>query len=355
MLNTRAGEYLNNNDVVNSNDLRKHLLSVDSRFRSNYGESATNFSYALAHPYKNVIRLRLASIEIPNTFYTFTEKNNSFIIAALDITGVKRTVTITITPGNYVSVELINVLQVQFDTKLRDPYGLFFTIALDVNTARVTITHAGLSAYPVTIPNPTPTTSAKPFDITFATLEVFEQRYTAFGLGHNLGYRMPSYKVTNAVAVAGPPALTTYALTAEAFVDAVGEKYLLLAVNDFYTVEQKTDKTYLQALAKVIIREEKYAVIYDDGASYISNEIIFPSPMDLKHLIIKLMDPYGQVVDLNGADISLTFEITEVLNIRLYDFYRNYIWMGSVPSIKKPQGSNIPVLGGMGGVGRGPV
>lgn len=353
MLNTRAGEFLNNNDVVNSNDLRKHLLSVDSRFRSNQGETATNFSYALAHPYKNVIRLRLASVEIPNMFYTFTDQNNSFIITAIDITGVKRTVTITITPGNYVSVELLNAIQAEFDTKLRDPYGLFFTISLDVNTARITITHTGISLYPVTIPNPTPSTSAKPFDITFATLEVFEQRYTAFGLGHNLGYRMPSYKVTNAVAVTGPPALTTYTLKAEAFIDVVGERYLLLAVNDFYTVEHKTDKTYLQGLAKIIIREEKYAVIYDDGASFISNEIIFPSPMDLKYMTIKLMDSYGKVIDLNGAEISLTFEITEVLNTRLYDFYRNYIWMGTVPSIKQLHPSNIPVLGGMGGMGRG--
>lgn len=353
MLNTRAGEFLNNNEIVNSNDLRKHLISVDSRYRSNYGESATNFAYALPHPYKNVIRLRLASVEIPNTFYSFTELNNTFTITAKDITGVSRQVNIVITPGNYVSVELVAVIQTQFDTKLRDPYGLFFTIALDVNTARITITHTGVSLYPVTIPNPTPTQSGNPFDITFATLEVFEQRYTNFGLGHNLGYRMPSYKVTNAVVVAGPPAITTYALTAEAFMDVVGEKYMLLCVNDFYTVEHKTDKTYLQALAKIIIREEKYAVIYDDGASYVSNEIIFPSPQDLKHLTIKLLDPYGQVIDLNGADISLTFEITEVLNIRLYDFYRNYIWMGSVPTVKRPQGSAIPLLGGMGGVGSG--
>ena len=353
MLNTRAGEFLNNNEIVNSNDLRKHLISVDSRFRSNYGETSTNFAYALPHPYKNVIRLRLASVEIPNTFYTFTERNNSFIIKAEDITGISRQVTITIGIGNYTSLELITEIQTELDTKLRDPYGLFFSIALDINTAKVTITHTGASLYPVTIPNPAPTQSGKPFDITFCTLETFEQRYTDFGLGHNLGFRMPSYKVTKEVVITGPPAITTYTVTGEAFMNVVGEKYLLLCVNDFQTVEHKTDKTYLQTFAKIIIREEKYAVIYDDGASFVSNEIIFPAPQDLKHLIIKVLDPYGNVIDLNGGEIALTFEITEVLNIRLYDFYRNYIWMGSVPTVKRPQGSAIPLLGGMGGVGSG--
>jgi hypothetical protein len=352
MLNTRAGEFLNSNDVVNSNDLRKHLLSVDSRFRSNYGETSASFAYALPHPYKNVIRLRLASVEIPNTFYAFTEQNNSFTIKARDILSATRLFTITISPGNYTAAELVTAIQAQFDSVLRDPYGLFFTIALDPPTNKITITHTGIAVYPVTGPNPVPSDSANPFDITFASLETFEYQYTNFGLGHNLGYRMPSYHVTNAVTTSPSP-LTTYVLPAEALINVNGANYLLLCVNDFQTVEHKTDKTYLQPLAKIIVRQQKNTVIYDDGASFMSNDIIFPSPQDVKHLIIKVLDPYGKVVDLNGAEISLTLEITEVLNTRLYDFYRNYIWLGSVPTIKKPQGSAVPLLGGMGGVGSG--
>jgi thioredoxin reductase len=34
-------------------------------------------------------------------------------------------------------------------------------------------------------------------------------------------------------------------------------------------------------------------------------------------------------------NFSFSIEITEVLNTNLYDFYRNYIWMGGLPSLKR--------------------
>jgi hypothetical protein len=125
---------------------------------------------------------------------------------------------------------------------------------------------------------------------------------------------------------------------------------MLLCVNDFYTVEQRTDQTYIQCLAKVIVREDKHTIIFDDGASYMTNEIIFPSPTDLKILQVRLLDPYGEVIDLCGLNFSFSLEITEVLNTKLYDFYRNYIWLGSIPSVnqKKVQGSAQPLLCGIG-------
>jgi hypothetical protein len=53
---------------------------------------------------------------------------------------------------------------------------------------------------------------------------------------------------------------------------------------------------------------------------------------------------------LNGLDYSFTLEITEVLNTRLYDFYRNYIWLGKVPTvdIAATKGMGSALLAGMG-------
>jgi hypothetical protein len=47
-------------------------------------------------------------------------------------------------------------------------------------------------------------------------------------------------------------------------------------------------------------------------------------------------------------DFSFSIEITEVLNMKLYDFYRNYIWMGTIPSVKRVQGIATPLLNGTG-------
>ena len=345
MLNTRAGELLNANDVINSNDLRKRILNIDSRFRTDIKDSTTDFSFKFTHAYKNLIRLRIASIEIPNVFYTFTTLNNSFTVTAYDISCVLREVCITIESGNYTAADLITTLQELLDETLRDPYGIYITITIDAHTAKITFTQDGLSAYPVTCKDPAPTQPGRPFFLDFATIEKFKKRPTGFGLGYNLGFRKPVYKVSKEVCTCLP--FPGQSITSEACLDVVGETYMFLSINDLHTVEQTTYGTYLQCLAKIIIREDKFSIIYDDGSTLMANEIIFPSPTDLKYLQVQLLDPYGDVVDLNGMNFSFSIEITEVLNTSLYDFYRNYIWMGGIPSLKRqPNGSAMTVLNG---------
>jgi hypothetical protein len=345
MLNTRAGELLNANDVINSNDLRKRILNIDSRFRSDLKDPTTDFTFKFTHPYKNLIRLRIASVEIPNMFYTFTKINNSFTVRAYDITGILRDVIITIEPGNYTSTDLVTAIQTEFISKLRDPYGIFMTVDLDLNNGKITLTHNGVAAYPVTSVSPAPTASGKPFILVFATFEKYKKRPSGFGLGYNLGYRCPIYKVTNSETVGSIP-ITEYSLTSEGCIDTVGDTYMFLNINDLHTVEQTTYGTYLQTLAKIVIRDEKFGVIYDDGSSFLANEIIFPAPTDLKILNVQLLDPYGDVIDLNCMNFSFSLEITEVLNTTLYDFYRNYIWLGTIPSPGRSNGSSIARLNG---------
>lgn len=339
MLNTRIGFNNNANDVINSNDLRKRILNIDSRFRSVSTSPPTDFTFKLEHNYKNIIRLRVASIEIPNMFYVFSsvKSNTSFKIKAFDITGVPREALITIPDGNYTSQDIIEVIQELLDTNFKQPYGIFITISLDTNTAKVTFTHNGVSSYPVTSSMTTPTEVGKPFILDFLTNKNFKNRVHNFGLGYNLGFRQKSYKTTG-----------TY-ITPEACLDVIGDTYMFLSINDLHTVEQKTTTNYLQCLAKIIIREDKQTVIYDDGSTLLSNEIIFPSPTDLNILNIQLLDPYGDIIDLCGMNFSFSLEITEVLNTRLYDFYRNYIWLGSIPSVpKNVKGSAVPLLNGIG-------
>lgn len=336
MLNTRIGENYNANDVLNPNDLRKRILNIDSRFRSDITKSTTDFSFSLEHIYKNIIRLRVSSIEIPNTMYTFTDKNNSFVIKAHDITNIVRVIKITIPNGNYSSCDLITLLQSLFDSKIRDAYGIFFNITVNSANAKVTITHTGVASIPLPT-EPVPTAPAKAFILDFTTHK-YNQRKHNFGLGFNLGFSKQCYKVSN----------DTFSQTSECCLDVVGDTYMFLCINDLYTVEQKTDETYIQCLAKIIVREDRFAVIYDDGSTLMSNEIVFPSPIDLKVLNVKLIDPYGDIVDLNCMNFSFSLEITEVLNTSLYDFYRNYIWLGTIPSIKKASGSQQGLLKGIG-------
>lgn len=348
MLNTRIGENYGANDVINSTDLRKRILNIDSRFRTNQNDLSTDFTFRLAHPYKNLIRVRLASVEIPNMSYTFSAKKNntSFKLKTKDINNIDRIVQITIQDGNYTSEELISEIQSEFDKQLRDRYGIFLTITVNGINAKTTITNIGIADYSLGVPSE-PTQIGYPLYIDFITSIKCKNRDHNFGLGYLLGFRSKFYQIITPKT--GSP-FNIYTVTSEGCMDVVGDNYMFLSVNDMYAVEQKTNENYIQTLAKIIVREDKQAVIYDDGSTLLSNEVIYPSPTDLSQLKVQLLDPYGEIVDLCGMNFSFTLEITEVTNTRLYDFYRNYIWLGSIPSVpyKKVQGSAQPLLKGIG-------
>ena len=129
MLHVKTDEIYGKNDVVNSNDLRKHIVSIDSRFRKTSAEPPTDFSYHFAHPYKNVIKARVASVEIPNGFYHFSKvkRNTMFRIDATDYGGNRHFIQVTIPDGDYTPCELIETIQEQFHA-IKDTYGLFFRI-----------------------------------------------------------------------------------------------------------------------------------------------------------------------------------------------------------------------------------
>jgi hypothetical protein len=49
---------------------------------------------------------------------------------------------------------------------------------------------------------------------------------------------------------------------------------------------------------------------------------------------------YGVPIDLHNLNFSISLEITEVMNIQLYDNYRTYLWNQSEPrAIRNISGS----------------
>jgi hypothetical protein len=363
MLNTKRNEVFNANDVINSNDLRKRIVNIDSRFRTSPLTSTTDFYYKFQTPYKNVIRTRVASVEIPNMAYAFSEKNFKntwFSIKAKDYSNVERGATIQIRDGNYSAVDLMSEIQTQLNANFLVPYGIFIEIYPDPIQIKTHIVIRGTVRLPPTGAQPAwpPPLSrqnwtyistnytigpSQPFHLDFVIPSLYRRTYNN-GLGFNLGYRQTLY---DAVSVGDTP--NSYEIVSDSCIDVIGDMYYFLSVDDFYTVEQQTNETTFDCLAKIIIREDKGNTIYDDGSTLLSNDVVFPSPIDLKQVRIRLLDPYGVVVDLNDMNFSFSLEITEVMNTKLYEFYRNYIWLGQLPSLPQDvRGSGVPLLGGRG-------
>jgi len=321
MINVKTDEIYGKNPIVSSTDLRRHIINIDSRFRKTYQELPTDFLFDMAHTYKNVIQMSVTSIEVPDVAYRFSKakKNTMMRIDAADYMGTVHHLHVEIDEGNYTGEQLMQAIQGKLNG-FRDMYGIFFRIVMDDRTKRVTIYHDG-SAPP---PCPAGPSHCPVQFVLMFTMVGLEDRQYDFGLGYNLGFKEKIYMV-DAPLIKG-----------ESVVTVEGDEYYLLGVDEMYTVEHKTQDTYIQCMAKIVRN------------TLVTNEFVFPRPTDIRQVRIRVMDRYGIPIDIHYQNVSLSLELTEVMNIQLYDNYRNNVWEMKEPRAKeKLSGSALPI--GVGG------
>ena len=321
----KTDEIYGKNPVTSATDLRTHLVNIDSRFRQNQQEPPTDFQYRFAHPYKNVIKARVASVEIPLSFYTFSraKKNTMFRIDTMDYTGTRQFLTVEIPEGDYSADCLVKAIQDQFE-RIKEKYGIFFRIWLNPVSRRVSITcdGSGPPKGPQDKRGPLgPTHGAVTFGLTFVMVGT-ENRVYDFGLGYYLGFIKHTYEVNQQMC---------FTVESESLINTEGDSYFLLAIDDFYTVEHKTNDSYVQCLAKILVKHHDHKIIFDDGYTVLSNEIVFAQPVDLKQVRVRLLDAYGEPLDLHHNNLSISLEIKELMNVQLYDSYRTQTWTKAEP------------------------
>jgi hypothetical protein len=292
-----AYDVMNNNSVMYPVDTRTHILNIDSRFRTDGSTSmTTNFTMRLDQPYKNVISLSVASVEIPNSYYTFSAAKGNlrfYLNSSADGSGVY---TVDISAGNYIAGDIVTVIQNRLNT-INNGTTRRYQIAFNSINGKVTILNLGGN-----------------FTLNFN--DVFVNRANDFGLGYNLGYRKKLYT-----------GKASY--TSESILDVVGENYMYLALDDYKNVEQPyEDGNILTAFAKIVIQQGKYTVVFDSNQNLMSKKIGYPQPVNLSVFRVRLIDSYGETIDLNGMNWSVAFEIVEVLNVRLYQQYRTHLLNG---------------------------
>lgn len=291
------------------------LISIDSRFRFPYNDptdlketfnfsntNSTNFMFKLREPIKNVISLRLSSVEIPNSFYTFSLKrgNISFEMIYNNISEL-----IEINPGNWTSDDNTNPNSIlyQVQTAINEKFNttIFRVEYINPSTEKIRITN---STFSTTTPETSPL-----FSINF---RVNDNSHAAdFGLGYNLGFRQSAYFNSNTI-------------NAEAILNTIDTNYLFLTLDpDWKVIEHETpDRTQLYSFAKIVIDQPKFATVYDNQNT-LTKEYFLKQPTNIHNIPIRVSDPYDQDVDLNGLDFSFTLELREVLSSGLYESMRS--------------------------------
>lgn len=309
MFNIKKDVFLNNNDVINSQDFKRTIIVVDSRFRDPGSYSPTDYMMKLMKPYKNIIRVRLTSTEFPNVFYTFTQvKNNVRFKIFYDVdmgNGIQRVYyPVEIKSGNYTAEGMRTEVQGKLTllaTTIGSQYGGVqpeFNIELDNITARYTISDSAVGS--------------QPFGIDFSEESLMDRRMD-WGLGYYLGYRKRLYEPN-----------TLKAFEAESFMDTNGNPNLYMELNDYISCELNNKENNIHCFAVLIQKENKYFSIFGDEMSFLTREIVFQQPRDVSQFRVRLFDVYGNIVDMRDTDWTFTLELTEVMNPKLYGFYKDY-------------------------------
>jgi hypothetical protein len=287
------------------NDIERHIINVDSRFRDSPAVStSSNFYFTLLTPVRNVLRVRITSIEFPNNYHIFTAKRRNTTVDVYYLSGgIGMSYPITIPDGNYTAGDMVDAINAIL-TASGSPVS-WLSVAFDEVTG--SFTFSGNQTFGI-----------------YTAGEGFDRPYD-YGLGYYIGLSRKLHKAIGSG--------SAWSVTSDQCAYFAGDPYVFLCLNDFHCVRQtvqiydtagrnRLDAANFQALAKVVLREPKNYMAFDDYASQHVKEVVFPSPVDLNRLKIQVLDPYGEIMDLCSSQISFSIEVLEVKNASLYNTIR---------------------------------
>jgi hypothetical protein len=269
-------------------------LNLNSCFRNNYYQSnPCDFLYMIPSEIKNVVSMRLVSIEIPNSWYLFSKlkKNNVFEIIICE-NETCCCFTIEVPEGNYDSETLEEYLNSNY----------FYNSGVEncLKYLKFSINHYNHKSK-------------------FEVIELceFEKKHITFSIkfvesssqnimntfGWIIGFRAANY-------------VNVTELESEGLFDAGGDRYIYLCINDFQYNSNSSnlvcfDKSTLNedVIAKIPMINGKLSLIVNDNNSALSKIRLYNGPVNLSRLQIKIIDRFGSVIDLNNMDFSLTLEL----------------------------------------------
>jgi len=283
---------------LQATDIKRHILNVDSRFREPGGRTS-DFHFRLLTPVKNVLRIRITSIELPNNYYMFSRGRRNVTLRLQYGAGLATTKLITVPQGNYSAFDMVDVL----NAELLAAGISWLTTSFSLVTGAFTFTGTQNFAIDTAIDGVIPAlTWPRPFD---------------YGLGYNMGFSRGIFDS------GAPDASGNRTITSDQLSYFAGDAYVFLKINDFDCVRQTIRDSDFTALAKIVVKEPKNYMAFDDYASQHAKEVVFPTPQDLSRLHVQLLDAYGETVNMGSSQVSFSIEVLEIMNLSLYNTVRD--------------------------------
>lgn len=312
------------------------LICVDSLFRNNLDDTkSNNFTYQFIEPIKNILSMQIISLEIPNAWYTFSNKkhNNWFSIQVFDISGITANPvakTIRIPDGNYMASTLETMLNNYFNNigNLDNSTGLHFLHATISDTSSKVIIRARNIADEGM--NPCPFDPADPFyspnfsfTINFDNPNVPLYR-TA---GWMMGFRKPSYTATKTNRMLDNFSNSMQSLQNFCYLESESsygnaiDQYFYLYIEDYNKnyvtdiVTSYTNKSYMgsNTMARISVTSGHNTIINDNASDLIFKKREYFGPVNIEKLTIRLLDKYGEEIDNLDNNFSMVIKL-KILN-----------------------------------------
>ena len=292
------------------NPLEKRLVTktvcIDTLFRSNYiATKSTDFTYTFPETINNVVSMKIKAVEIPTAWYSVSEekKNNKFLIIVNNPT-----------PQDFEIVIPDGIYEYNYAVNTNSGYE---TIVDIINTQLVNSTiqlRCKLISNKVEFYWSSDVYS-KPFTLDFTNYGrmITCKSTEGVSLGWILGFKEDIYTDE------------TYYLS-ESFYNPIVNNYFFVDVDDFHNNHStdsvisavRTHNGILSYLGNnIMARIPFYNYSNSIGTSvssefYVLNKREYFGPVRLERMNIRLLDKFGKVINLNGTDYSIVFEIIQL-------------------------------------------
>ena len=294
----------NYNDRSRS-DIRTIVLNIDGAFRGSIvptigtnlcggsssedqhpGTNSSHFVMSMHRLYRNITSVKMTSMEFMNSFYTFSSARGN---TTFSITVGSTIYTITIRDGNYTAYSTMATKITAALTAAGVP-GVTFTYDDVTHMFRFTGNGSEIITFPSSNSNP-----------------------YGNGIGYNLGFIKTSYTI---------PSISpnTY-FESDVAPDLIQDTYVYLQINDWNLLEhQNFGQHSYSVFSKIQLNGAKNTIIFD--SNYVNSstkEYVFQQPVNIQRLEIRMLDAYGNTLDLRNGSFSMTIELHQVNSSSVYE------------------------------------
>ena len=346
--------------------ITKKVVNIDtvfchSQFKEN--DSTSSFIYKFPEPVTNVIGMRLASTEIPNTIYLFDEylRSNEMIIRVYIPEKIQDAYKM------FINTSYGTELQ---EFRIKIPYGTWDITELtpeinnfilenrtgdDTESSVAKFNNLAVIIFEI---NETDSRTIIRFRNIFDTggkvimestelnLELLSKIYVEIdfripempdrdirkNLGWSLGFRKPYYKVYYGDFIQRRfyditdrdydsfkdrtiIGINNYIVISEAVYGANKPNYFFLSVNDFVGNHSQDIVSCFEnnlmstdILARIAVRYGTFTVNIDDSSDLVHRDRNYFGPVTIEKIEVKLLDKFGDLINLNGSDYSFVLE-----------------------------------------------